>query len=523
MTILDRRRDALPVFTPRESRPGRALEPSGLVETGVALAIAACVVVVHDVPFLLRTPYWLDEAWVAVSTRVPVSHLRFDTSSSPIGWTFLLRLAPAPGQQDQRLVPLLFAALTVVAAYAFGRSLRLLPVVTGLLAGGAALLVPAMLVSNELKQYTADAFVTMLGLVLLSRLEADWSRRRLAELSGALMVAAFFSHVAIFVAAAALPCAVVVQVVRRHWAESAEAAVATMVTGAVVGVIFLLFDGGTQTAQLRNYWNAFYLPHSPAAAIRYLNKGLHQLLPYFGIDHLALLAALVALGLVTLAWQGRWATALLLPVLALEMLVLGALHKYPLLDQRTSTFFITASVVIAAVGIAGVATLLAQRVHLTAGLAIATAAAILYIFAALPYVDTHNIPVEDVRAQADYVTTHLRPGDAVLVSLGASYGYGYYASPHPQVTSGGVGFAITYPASDRVIALTNRRPVDVQSGLARGLALVAGHPEARLWIVLNHVAPTEQAAWNASLARLSPHTIPVAKATSVIFIGGAGR
>ncbi len=521
MTTVDRRRDPTHVHSGRgvgshsRYRRDRRL---GLVETGLAVAVAACVLIVHDVPFLLRAPYWLDEAWVAVSTRVPLSHLRFDTSSSPIGWTFLLRLVPGSGQQDQRLVPLLFAALTVMAAYAFGRTLRLLPVVTGLLTGGAALLVPAMLVSNELKQYTADAFVTVLGFALLSRLEADWSRRRLATLCGALVMAAFFSHVAIFVAAAALPGLVVVQLVRRRWAESAEAAAATAVTGAVLGTIFLIFDSGTQTAQLRNYWNAFYLPHSPSAAIHYINKGLHQLLPYFGVGHLSLLAALVLVGLVTLAWQGRWATAALLPVLGLEMVVLAALHKYPLLDERTSTFLMTAAVVIAAVGVAGLATLIARTVHLTAGVAIAAAAAALYIVAALPFVDTHNIPLEDVRSQAAYVTAHMRPGDAVLVSLGASYGYGYYAPSRPEVTTGGDGFAITYPASDRVIALSNRRPIDVRAGVARALALVAGHPGDRLWVVLNHIAPTEQTAWEASLAPLAPHTVQVAYATSVIYI-----
>ena len=436
MTTIDHRRDGITALSHR--RAGRhvrrrRLPGLGLVETALAIGVAACVLVVHDVPFLLKAPYWLDEAWVAVSTRVPLSHLRFDTSSSPIGWAFLLRLAPTSGLQDQRLVPLLFAALTVLAAYAFGRTLQLLPVITGLLTGGAALLAPAMLVRNDLKQYTADAFVTMLGFALLSRLEADWSRRRLATLAGVLMVSALFSYVAIFVAAAALPCLVLVQLIRRRWSELTEAAVATV---AVLLAILLIFDGGTQTPQLRAYWSAFYLPHSPAAAIRYINKGLHQLLPYFGIGHLSLLAVV---GRVTLGWQGRWATAALLPALALGMVLLGALHKYPLLDERTSTFLITTSVVIAAVGVAGLATLLAPKVHLMAGIAIAAAAATLYIFAALPFVDMHTIHLEDVRAQADYVASHMHPGDAVLVRLGASYGYGYYAPPRPEVTRGGSG------------------------------------------------------------------------------------
>ena len=118
MTTIDRRRNALSPLSQRvvgrHSRVhgGPRLE---LVETALAIAVAACVFVVHDVPYVLRAPYWLDEAGVAASTRISLGQLRLATASSPIGWTFLLRLAPTSGQQDQRLVPLLFAALTVLA------------------------------------------------------------------------------------------------------------------------------------------------------------------------------------------------------------------------------------------------------------------------------------------------------------------------------------------------------------------------------------------------------------------------
>jgi hypothetical protein len=477
------------------------------------------VLAVHSVPYLLQVPYWLDEAWVAMSTRVSLGHLTTVTVTTPIGWAFLLRLMPSTGQQDQRLLPLLFAGLTVLAAYGFARTLRLLPVVTGLLAGGAALLVPTILVRDDLKQYTADAFVTVLIFALLSRLEAKWSRQRLAMLTGVLVASALVSQVTFFVAAAAFFCLGAVQLVRRRWAELAETVVAAAVGAVLLGGFFLAFDRGTQTKTLTDYWNAYYLPRHPTAAIHYINTRVHQLLPYFGIRHAVLLVALVVVGLATLGWRRRWATAALLPALAVVMLVVSALHKYPLLDERTSTFLITATVVVAAVGVAGVATLLARKVHLAAGIALAAAAATVYILTALPFVNGHPLPFEDVRAQTAFVTMHASPGDVVLVSLGASYGYGYYAPSRPNVVGkGGVGFTVTYPAAARTVALAKRGPVDVRSGLARALSLVAGHPGQRLWIVLNHVAPAEQTAWNAALAPLSPHSILVAPGTYVRYV-----
>ncbi len=56
------------------------------------LALGLLVVVVHNVTYLLRQPFWTDEAWVAVTTRFPLSQLRETTSSTPIGWSLLLRL-----------------------------------------------------------------------------------------------------------------------------------------------------------------------------------------------------------------------------------------------------------------------------------------------------------------------------------------------------------------------------------------------------------------------------------------------
>jgi predicted lipoprotein with Yx(FWY)xxD motif len=487
-------------------------------EVAVAIGIAACVLVAHDLTYLLRAPYWLDEAWVAESTRLSIGHLPKVTEVSPIGWSFLLRLLPA-GSQDQRLVPLLFAAATVLAAYAFGRSLRLIPIVTGVFAGGAALLVPAMLVRDDLKEYTADAFVAVLGLALVSRLEASWSRRRLVTLCAVFVVCALISHITLLVAAAALPGLCVTRLARRRNREFIEAAVATVATGVLLLIIYVVLDGGTRRQDIQHYWQPYFLTNGFHASLSYINAHIHALLPYFGLNHLYLLVGFVLLGLVVLARQGHWATAAVLPILAAEVVVLSALQRYPLLDERTSTFLIVASVVIAAVGVVGVAHWIAQRVNWVAAAALLGIVATLYILAALPFVRGHLVPVEDVKSQEAYVAAHHRPGDVVLVSEGANYGYAYYGHAQPEVVnSPGIGYALVYPPSDRIVTVVEPGTPAIDAAVPAALKLAKQHPGARLWIVINHAHASEEVAWNTVLAPLAPHSVEVAPQTFVEYL-----
>ena len=75
-------------------------------------------------PYMLEHPYSLDEAWVVVANRSPLSQLFLVTGSTPIGWTILMILTPGPGEQRQRLLPLAFAVGTVIVAYLIARDLK---------------------------------------------------------------------------------------------------------------------------------------------------------------------------------------------------------------------------------------------------------------------------------------------------------------------------------------------------------------------------------------------------------------
>jgi len=508
---------------------------------GVA-ALGLLVLAVHDVAYLLRAPFWVDEAWVAVTTRFPLSQLPAVTSSTPIGWSALLRLVTVPGQQTGRLLPLAFAGAAVVIAYWLARRLRWpwapASVLAGLLAATAALMVPAMLVRDDLKQYTADACLSLLVLALTARLEAGWSRGRLAALSVAIWGGLLFSDAVAFTGAAALGAVCLVQLARRDGRRLAEAVVTSAVTAVLMAAVYLAFYARAVVPGLTAYWAAFYLPlhrglHSKVA---FLTGKFHVIHAFFGLGPAWLAVPLVIAGLITLGWLGHAATAIAVAALWPEMLALSALRKYPFLDLRTSTFLIAITAVVAAIGVAGLCALLrhwlgragapALAAALTAA-AIAAATAGGFAAAAAPYARSHLIPREgDVRDQARYVFAHAAPGDVILVNAASNWGFAYYwPAGHPgrrRDVSDLQGYVAYFPGQPRIIVARDRDPASVSAALdqslAQSLARARGGRCARIWLVRTHQSGTEKAAWQAAERQhhVTGRRVPGAGALQVI-------
>src|SRR6266516_2044966 len=99
----------------------------------------------------LSRSFWLDEGWVADSVRAPLGQLRLLTSSTPIGWTLLLRLVPHVGPPERlRLLPMGFAVAAALAGWLLGRQFGR---VQGLLVGLAVAVVPGMRPGNAGEQH----------------------------------------------------------------------------------------------------------------------------------------------------------------------------------------------------------------------------------------------------------------------------------------------------------------------------------------------------------------------------------
>jgi hypothetical protein len=532
------------------ARGGKPLSVA-LTVADVLFAIAAGVMVifVHDVHFILSEPYWLDEAWVADSVRAPLSLVPRLASSSPLGWTLLLRLVTAGGLQRQRLVPLIFAGLSVAVGYLLGRELRLTRFAAGLLTAAAVLLSPAMLVRDDLKQYTAEAFATLLIWLLVARVENTWSRWRLTALGLTVSLGTLFAETAIFTGGAAFTCLLLEALLRRKWRRLAEVAVAGAGTLVIYGAIFLTVVRPRIDPELSSSWAPFYSPTQPAAAARFSWRELSQpLAPFLGFPaahgatwQLTVPLILAGAGVVALALLGRYALAGLLPVTLLVVETVSAARQYPFGGERTSTFWLVMFPVLMAIAVTALihgfgrvpgrylqwkrARYSRSSTGRASGgsggysvrppewywtrfavpvVAVAAGAAVIscYLQQVRPDVNSHLLAHDDSRSQVAYAQAHARPGDVYLVDFGASYGFSYYyrtpAPAYPAAPGNAAGFIPQYPGDSSVMIMTTRNPGDFTRALRRAIAVVDAEPASehgRVWVIREHEFEDESLEW----------------------------
>jgi non-canonical purine NTP pyrophosphatase (RdgB/HAM1 family) len=478
------------------------------VDLVLAVVVGAAVLLVHDVPYMLHHPFWVDEAWVADSVRARLGLTPTLTSATPVGWTLLLRMIPFGGAQRLRLVPLGFTVLAAASGYWLGRELKISRFTTGILTGAAVLLSPAMLLRDDLKQYTAEAFTSILLLVLVARVENDWTRWRLALIGLATVVGLFFSNTVIFVGVAAMAGLALECLIRRHFRRLLEVGCASGAMLALSLGLYVLVDRSHVTASITAFWDGYYIPRNQGlhGAWRYVDTRLHQLAPYLGFHSLRLDAALILAGIVALIWLGRYALAAMFPLTLLAVAVASADRRFPFGDLRTSTFWLVMAPVLMAVAVAVVGRAIAA---INRPAAFATGAVLLafWVSSAHPDIRSHPLPNEDIRSQVEYLNGHVRPGDIVVVDYTGSYGFAYYdhrlrpVFVHDSFPS--QGFIPQFPGDSEVVIMPNRRAEDVANALATATAkLDAESPgdRGRIWILRTHVDSVESDAWTKDLA-----------------------
>ncbi len=509
---------------------GRAL-PAALAVADFALAIAAgaMVIAVHNVRYILTQPYWLDEAWVADSVRAPLSLVPRLASSTPLGWTLLLRLVPFGGHEWLRLVPLAFAALAVAAGYLLGRELRLTRFAAGLLTAAAVLLSPAMLARDDLKQYTAEAFAAIVIWLLVARLENVWSRWWLAALALVTSLGTLIAETAIFTGGAAFTCLFLAALIRRQWRRLAELAVAGAGTLAIFGGVFAVVLRPRIDPRLSSYWAPLYSPTSVTGAARFFWTELTQRVgAYIGFPgavpkgftqpvtaaQLVIPLALTVAGIVALALLGRYALAAMLPVTLVIVMAASAARQYPFGDERTSTFWEVLFPVLMAIAVAALihgigAGLGRSRPRARWALPVVAAglgAVVIggYLWQVWPDVNSRLIAHDDSRSQVAYAAVHARPGDVYLVDFGASYAFAYYyrtpAPAYPDLPGNAAGFIPQYPGNASIIIMTTRNTGDFAVAMRHAISVVDAEPASehgRIWVVREHQFPDEALAWRS--------------------------
>jgi hypothetical protein len=481
---------------------------------------------VHDVRAALRPPYWLDEAWVALSVRLPLADLPEVTKSTPLGWTALLRLVP--GEHRLRLLPIAFLGMAVLAGYLLGQSLGWRSpwqrVLTGLATGLAVLLLPAQHIRHDLKQYTADAAIALLLLAMISGVERRWTPWRLAAIVPVVAAGMLISHTTAIVAVCALGGLALAQLAGRRWRRLAVTTAVGAATGAVVLVVYLGISVRGQTSGLEDYWVDYFT--DPADLPAYLGRRLGELELYLGMPW-PLLLVLAGLGIAVLALAGRPATALAAGLVPLLAVVLGLADFYPLLDLRTSHFLLVLLVALAGTGVAGTVVWTAGRLIPAAGRqgpvlrGAAAGAVVLTAVAAFAFGgnndrwlrfdgrdDVLGVEVvaarEDVRTAVRHLDRHRRPADVILVSALASYGFAMYW-PHqvPAVVDNAavaVGWQPEYPEESGIVIARDRTRAEIAAAIvrARDLAERRG-PDTTIWLVRSHLSAAERESWAAEL------------------------
>lgn len=495
-----------------------------ILESFVVLLLCLLALAVHDVGYLLRQPYWTDEAWVAVTTRFPLAQLPGLTSSTPIGWTFLLRLATFGHGQSGRILPLTSAALAVIPAYLLGRRLDWkdtgTAVAAALFAALAVLFVPAMLIRDDLKQYTADACIALVVLAATARLERRWSGRALVALSAATWAGMLLSHTAAFAGPGALAAVCLVQLARRNWRRLAEAAVTAAGTAALAAAVYELFDARAFVPGLSAYWHAYYVPvHSGlAASVSFVISRVEYIYSRLGLGPAWLAGLLLVVGLATIARQGRPATALAAALVWPELIIVAGLGDYPFLDVRTSTFLTAMTVVVAAIGVIGCCASIRARLRggrLGTGVAalIGAAALAAFLLQAVPYARGQPIPAESIRQQAQFLAAHAGRNDPIVVAETSSWGFAYYwpeGSPASAPDAANLqGYVPVFPAEPRIVVVRDRTAAAVRAALVTALDRIKAGACGQIWLVRARLKPAEAAPWQTVLAdmHLSPRSV----------------
>ncbi|MDG4759776.1 hypothetical protein [Micromonospora sp. WMMD710] len=487
----------------------------------IAVAVLlAFLPVVHDMPTMLAAPYWLDEAWVALSVRFPLTDLPVATSSTPLGWTFLLRLVP--GTDHLRVVPLVFHGLSVGAAYALGRlprwpSLRV-GIVAGTVTGAAVLLLPAQQVRHDLKQYSADAAVAVGVLALTAWTEQSWSRRRLAVVAATFGGGMLFSHVTAIVAPCVFGGLLLVTAIRRQWARLLEVAVAGFVAACAATTIYLTISARARTDAMRDFWAASFPEVDELSG--YLAERADDLTPILGAPVL-LIVGLVVVGAVTLARCSRPATAIAVLLLPVTVLVLGVTEVYPLLDPRTSHFFFVTAAAVAGIGLVGAANSAARLVGraLPGTPSTVVTAAICAILLGVfglhnsawyrfdgnePGLERTPVTMMDVRSATEYVNAHRSRNDVVILNHSAWYGFAFYSSRDEVdlVAPFGntVGWWVRMPTRSDVVMAPGTDVAGIRLGVDEALRLAGQRGGARIWLIRSFVGAEEAIAWQTVLA-----------------------
>ena len=441
------------------------------VVSAIALAALAC-----RAEDLGRYGFWNDEAWVALSTRVAgFTQFWLSLSTTPILWAAALGPLARIGVAAEvalRLLPLLFAVLTLWAAYRTGA--RQAGLLGGLLALAAIGFDPASIqYAKLLKHYSAEAFFGLLAFDAAAAYTRGHRPRHLVRLCLALTLGVAFANTQLFVAPA-LFAALLGDA--RDWRRARTIALA----GAAVALFdvgwFELLIAPHLTTALTEYWAEAYVPATVGRAMPFVLYALLSMLDPtwgpFGLG-LALTALVGASAMVRELRVIGVATGLLLA----ELAVLSARRLVPFEAPRVMLFALTILNVHLAVGLA-LAVQSAWRRPRLRPLAVGVLAIVAADLARGRDWTTlgRAAQVEDLGPLVRTVEDERRPDDGVLLYQRSVFVYAYYQTATPVLVPAPTSIGCVPRLDDPRIVLVEG--ADATEAVARA---ATGH--ARIWFL----------------------------------------
>jgi 4-amino-4-deoxy-L-arabinose transferase-like glycosyltransferase len=380
---------------------------------------------------------WTDEAWLALAalTTTPGEALAARQSTPPLFTLTLWAAAHLWGGSETvlRALPCFFGigALTL-----FWPLARLLATPAAALMGVAIMALSPIMVyfAKELKQYSGDAFFTVLALLLVERLRARQGERGWLALTVTGILGLGFSHPLIFT----LPVAAAVLWFSLPGRQKPRVAYLALAWGLAFGVYYFLFFRHDVDPDLVIYWGQDFPNFSgPWALVVWLGGALSRYLVYFlGEWGFYWGPPLMLVGLGALARQGHGLALVYFGGQLLMALTAAALHRYPFMahygGSRLMLFSAPLFYLVIATGLTTIfGWLLHQRQRV-----LAAALAVLLLLAIQPIEmlkenlhPTHNR--EEIQPLVAHLEKELKPQDLVYVYYHAIKPYTYYARKPP--------------------------------------------------------------------------------------------
>jgi len=464
--------------------------------TRLALVVAgslAIVAITQDIPYLLSWPLWGDEAWVVLSRLFPIADLPTLASSSPVLWNLIVQFFSLFGDTGGRVLTLLFHAAAITAAFYAGRWMPwrppgITPTALGVVTALGVALAPGTLARVDIKHYAADAFVTLLALALTFR--ARTHPRAVIALGAIGAVGVVIAFATVFAVPAAFLALLVSALVERRRIGL------LFVSGAVaaVGMVtcYLVFAARGDNEALRDFWTAAY-PRGILDVPKFLGSRMLDVDASITFLNLGVIAVFVGATLIVSIRLRDWRTFVFPAFVLATMIALGVLHRYPLLDQRTSHFFIALTSFYATVGalvvVSAVLTRLPARIRMSPALSAAASVAIVSLtITALSVPDwrAHRLPYYDTTHQSAYVEANLGENDLVLFNELAGYQVSLsWRLDEPSWCAdptAWTGYVICYPESERIAGFAT-----LDEAYSAIDAHLFEYPGSRVWLIRSHV------------------------------------